>query len=314
MSNIKRFIPIFLIVIFIFLLQFYYKKNISDFEFLKNINFNLILITVILCFLYLITEGSILKNIVKSLNKDISLKEAFLVMNSTYFCNTFVQLSGLGYRVYYLNRYKNLSIFKVINLSIYTIACEILVFSLLGVVSLIIIDFFSENIEINLVIYIVFISLLFSSCVYLFLIEKIFFFFNLNKFLRFKIFKKFTSLLILKLKNKNELLIKQIFLFCLQYLILFIIFLMILYYLKIDNFFYLSLLITSLVDFSFLFALTPYSVGITEFMTIMGTRDTTLSFAEIIVLINLFRLCMLSIYFIFGPIFIIYKTMRKNGM
>ena len=62
---------------------------------------------------------------------------------------------------------------------------------------------------------------------------------------------------------------------------------MILYYLKIDNFFYLSLLITSLVDFSFLFALTPYSVGITEFMTIMGTRDTTLSFAEIIVLINL---------------------------
>ena len=72
MSNIKRFIPIFLIVIFIFLLQFYYKKNISDFEFLKNINFNLILITVILCFLYLITEGSILKNIVKSLNKDIS--------------------------------------------------------------------------------------------------------------------------------------------------------------------------------------------------------------------------------------------------
>ena len=116
------------------------------------------------------------------------------------------------------------------------------------------------------------------------------------------------------MKNKNELLIKQIFLFCLQYLILFIIFLMILYYLKIDNFFYLSLLITSLVDFSFLFALTPYSVGITEFMTIMGTRDTTLSFAEIIVLINLFRLCMLSIYFVFGPIFIIYKTMRKNGM
>ena len=111
------------------------------------------------------------------------------------------------------------------------------------------------------------------------------------------------------MKNKNELLIKQIFLFCLQYLILFIIFLMILYYLKIDNFFYLSLLITSLVDFSFLFALTPYSVGITEFMTIMGTRDNTLSFAEIIVLINLFRLCMLSIYFVFGPIFIIYKTM-----
>ena len=30
-------------------------------------------------------------------------------MNATYFCNTFIQFSGLGYRVYYLKKFKNLT-------------------------------------------------------------------------------------------------------------------------------------------------------------------------------------------------------------
>ncbi len=314
MNNLKKIVPIFLITIFIFLLYFYYQKNVSDFEFVKNINLSLILIVVTLCFLYLITEGLVLKNIVISLNKDISLKESFLVMNSTYFCNTFIQFSGLGYRVYYLKKYKNLSISGVINLSLYTVACEVFVFSFFGLLSLILVDFFSQNIEINLIIYLVFLSLFFLSCIYLFFIEKIFLFLNIERVFSFEILKKTINLLIPKLKNKKELFIKQILVFFIQYFILLLIFLVILRYLKINDFSYLALLITSLVDFSFLLAFTPYSVGITEFVTILGTRDTTLSFAEIIVLINLFRVCMLIIYFIFGPIFIIYKTMRKNGV
>ena len=72
------------------------------------------------------------------------------------------------------------------------------------------------------------------------------------------------------------------------------------------------LLITSLVDFSFLIALTPYSVGISEFITFIGTRDIPLSFAEIIILINVFRICMLIIYFIFGPIFILINLRKKK--
>ena len=66
-------------------------------------------------------------------------------MSSTYFCNTFIQFSGLGYRVFYLKKYKNLPIFRVINLSFYTIACEIFVFSFFGLFSLILVDFFSQN-------------------------------------------------------------------------------------------------------------------------------------------------------------------------
>ena len=91
MNNLKKIIPAFLITIFIFLLYSYYQKNVSDFEFVKNINLNLILIVITLCFLYLTTEGLVLKNIVISLNKNISLKESFFVMNSTYFCNTFIE-------------------------------------------------------------------------------------------------------------------------------------------------------------------------------------------------------------------------------
>ena len=72
------------------------------------------------------------------------------------------------------------------------------------------------------------------------------------------------------------------------------------------------MLITSLVDFSFLIALTPYSVGISEFVTFIGTRDIPLSLAEIIILINVFRICMLLIYFICGPLFIIFNLQKKN--
>ena len=63
-------------------------------------------------------------------------------------------------------------------------------------------------------------------------------------------------------------------------------------------------------------AFTPYSVGITEVITFFGTRDVNFTFAEIIVLVNVFRLCMLSIYFIIGPIFFIIFLLRKkiNGM
>ena len=105
---------------------------------------------------------------------------------------------------------------------------------------------------------------------------------------------------------------KQFFVFVIQYIILFLIFLVILKKINIENYTYLSLLITSLVDFSFLIALTPYSVGISEFVTFMGTRDITLSFAEIIILVNIFRICMLIIYFICGPIFILINVGKKK--
>ena len=232
-------------------------------------------------------------------------------MNSTYFCNTFVQFSGLGYRLYYLKKYKNLMISQVFGLSLFTIACELLIFSLLGIFSLILIDLVPNSININLILYLVFISFFILSTFYLFSPDTL-----KLKILDIKIFKKFNSInsiltkIFINIKNKKNFIYKQSILFLFQYIILFLIFFSILNVLNTENYFYISLLVTSLVDFSFLLAFTPYSVGITEIVTILGTKDINFSFAETLVLINFFRVCMLSIYFLFGPLFLIYKAVK----
>ena len=311
MSNLKKIIPLILIIIFTFLIQYYYKNNIDDFNFIYQINFDLIIWILLLCFFYLITEGFVLKNISNFLNKEINLIESFFVMNTTYFCNTFIQFSGLGYRLYYLKKYKNLMVSQVLNLSLITIACEVLVFSSIGIISLIFIDMAPNSININFFIYFVFISFFLFSIFYLFFARKFLFrIFNIKLLKRFSSLNLFLNELITNLKDKKKFINRQSILFFIQYITLFLIFFSILNTFDTENHFYLSLLVTSLVDFSFLLAFTPYSVGITEVITILGTRDIKFSIAEIIVLINLFRICMLSIYFICGPLFLIYKAVR----
>jgi len=311
MNNLKKIIPLIFVVIFIFLIHRYYTNNINDFNFIYKINILLIFWIIVLCFIYLLTEALILKNIVNNLNKKIHLLESFFIMNSTYFCNSFVQFSGLGYRLYYLKKYKNLMISQVFGLSIFTIACEVLIFSLIGIFSLIFIDLVSNSININLTLYLVFAFFFILSTFYLISPDAL-----KLKILNIKIFKKFNiinSILIkifINIKNKKNFVYKQSILFLFQYIILFLIFFSILNVLNTENYFYLSLLVTSLVDFSFLLAFTPYSVGITEIVTILGTKDINFSFAETLVLINFFRVCMLSIYFLFGPLFLIYKAVK----
>ena len=102
------------------------------------------------------TEGLILKNIVKFLGKNIHFFQSFLVMNATYFCNTFIQFSGLGYRVYYLKKFKNLKISEILRFSIDTIVCELLIFSLIGLIAILFIDINSEKIKISNIIYLFF--------------------------------------------------------------------------------------------------------------------------------------------------------------
>ena len=134
----------------------------------------------------------------------------------------------------------------------------------------------------------------------------------LLKNLNLTFFDKIIQIYIIKDKNIFSFYKSQFLVFLFQYIILFFIFFLILKKINVENHTYLSFLITSLVDFSFLIALTPYSVGISEFITFFGTRDIPLSFAEIIILINVFRICMLLIYFIFGPIFILINLRKKS--
>ena len=98
-------LPLFLLTLFIFIIFYYYKKNETDFIAIQQLDQILIFQIIILCFLYLLTEGLILRNIVIFFRKKHSFFfQSFLVMNATYFCNTFIQFSGLGYRIYYLKK------------------------------------------------------------------------------------------------------------------------------------------------------------------------------------------------------------------
>ena len=126
------------------------------------------------------------------------------------------------------------------------------------------------------------------------------------------LFDKLIQVFLIKKENNFSFYKRQFLVFFIQYIILFLIFFLILKKINVENYTYLSLLITSLVDFSFLIALTPYSVGISEFVTFVGTRDIPLSFVEIVILINVFRICMILIYFICGPIFILINLRKKN--
>lgn len=313
MNKIKKFLPLILLTIFLSVIYFYYKKNETDFLSIQKLDKLLIAQIIFLCFLYLITEGIVLRNIVKLLDKKIEFFRSFLIMNATYFCNTFIQFSGLGYRVYYLKKFKNMKIAEILRYSIDSIVCEILIFSFVGITTILYIDFYSQKFQISIFLYFIFGVFFFSSIIYLMFLNKIFIFFKiiLNRF-RINIFDSFVQIFINKKKNLFFFYKNQLITFIIQYLILFLIFFLVLKKIEIENYTYLSLLITSLVDFSFLIALTPYSVGISEFITFVGTRDIPLTFAEIIILINIFRICMLLIYFIFGPIFIIINLQKKK--
>lgn len=313
MNKLKKILPLLILILFISIIFYYFRKNESDFLAIKKLDSFLLMKIIILCFLYLLTEGIILKNIVSFLGKKIHFFKSFLVMNATYFCNTFIQFSGLGYRVYYLKKFKDIKISEILRFSIDTIVCEILTFSLIGLISILFIDFYSEEIKISNNLYLVFLFFFLSSVIYLKFLGKIILNIKilLNK-LNLTLFDKIIEVFLIQKDNNYSFYKRQFFVFFIQYIILFLIFFLVLKKIDIENYTFLSLLITSLVDFSFLIALTPYSVGISEFVTFLGTRDIPLSFAEIIILINVFRICMLLIYFICGPIFILINLRKKT--
>jgi uncharacterized membrane protein YbhN (UPF0104 family) len=156
MNNLKKILPLLILILFISIIFFYFRKNESDFLAIRHLDSFLLIKIIFLCFLYLLTEGLILKNIVTFLGKKIHFFQSFLVMNATYFCNTFIQFSGLGYRVYYLKKFQNIKISEILRFSIDTIVCEILTFSLIGIISISFIDFYSNEVNINNTLYLVF--------------------------------------------------------------------------------------------------------------------------------------------------------------
>ena len=154
-KKIKIFIPYFFLIVFLFLIYYFYKSNYSSFSFLQNFSFSIFVLIIILCFGYLITEALILKYILKYFNKDLNLLTSFFVMNTTYFFNTFLQFTGLGFRVYFLKKIYNIDISNFLILSLFVILIELYIFSLIGSLFFVIMYFngfdlpISINVKIN---------------------------------------------------------------------------------------------------------------------------------------------------------------------
>jgi uncharacterized membrane protein YbhN (UPF0104 family) len=304
-KKIKNAFPYFSLIFFLFLIHNFYSNNTSDFLFLSNFRFTNILIIITLSFFYLVTEAVVLKKIAKYFGKDLNLLTSFFVINTTYLFNTFVQFSGLGFRAYFLKKIYNIKISNFLIFSLFVVLIEFFTFSSIGSIFLIFSDIFSYNIEISkfskFIIY--FINIL-SLFIFLFH-EKIYFFtikfFNLKDF---KIIKKISFFYKQSKKKKLKIfLLNFIFIFFIQSFLLFLIFVVCASIFRSHNLISLSIIASIATDFSFIFALTPYAIGISETFVYFISSGMGVTLAQVLFLSNVFRLGTLCIYVIIGPIY-----------
>jgi len=301
-SVIKKILPYSILGIFIFLIYNFYSNNKSDFDFIYNLNYKILIQIIILCFFYLITEAIILKKITYFFYKDISYTKSFLVINTTYLCNTFVSFSGLGFRAFYLKKIFKINITDFIILSLFIILIEIFVFSFFGLCFLIFADFLDESYKISKYLKFILFSLsiitvlIFTSYDYFY--KFIINFLNIDQ----KKYIKKISFFFTKTKNVDlkRFLLKFIWIFLIQFIILFLIFYLGHSVLDKENSLIFSIIATSSTDLSFIFTITPYAVGISEAFIFFSSSDLDINLAEIIFLSNLFRLSIFLIYFLIG--------------
>ena len=240
--------------------------------------------------------------------------ESLALMTSTYLLNSFIQLSGLGFRVAYLKEKKSINIKSFLFLSMSSIFCELFIFSSFGLATTFLIDLMVGGKLISKDIKLIFALIAVSSFIYLFLL--IYFIENLKSLIKnfnLKLVNKLIEFLLF-IKEKNLLLfhLKQLAIFIIQYIVVVIIFTIILKFFSNENYFYNSLLTASLLDLSFIINLTPFSVGISETFAYFGTRGTTLKVIEIIIIINSFRIGIILVSLIISPIYFLVSNFIKK--
>ena len=308
LKNIKIVLPYFFLIVFFYLIYNFYSKNISDVSFIKNFKTSAFLMIIVLGLLYLITEALILRRIAKYFNKDLGILNSFYVINATYLFNTFVQFSGLGFRAYFLKKNYNINISNFLILSIFTILVEFYVFSFIGSLFLIISYILDYNLKISSFLKIIIYSIN-ILCLFAFLFnEKIFFFvvklFNLkNLSIIKKIFLFYENS---KNKKLKIFLFKFLIIFFVQFILIFCIFSICASTFVNEHLTLFLIIATIATDFSFIFTLTPYSIGISEAFIYFSSLDTGVTFAQVLFLSNIFRLSTFSIYVIISPVYLFY--------
>ena len=311
-KKLKKVFPFIILILFITFIYSFFKNNKNDFNFIYNLNIKIILEVIFLCFLYLITESIIFKKITNYFNKDINIFSCFLIICSTYLCNTFIQFSGLGFRAYYLKKIKQINFTDFLLLSLFIILIEVFLFSGIGFLSLIILDILNLEIRISPIITIIIFFIFLSSLTIFFYYDKIYYFLiNLIKIQNFKYIKKISYFLEkINKKKLRSFLLSFITLFFFQFSILFFIFYLGYSILEKENSILFSIIATISTDLSFLFTFTPYAIGISEAFIFFSSYNFDIKIAEILFLTNFFRLSMFIVYFFLGWIYL-YFFLKK---
>ena len=306
-NKFKILFPYLAIVTFIFLIFNYYETNKSDFSFLYNIKKEYLLLICLFCLIYLITESIILVVLINHFKKKLKISKCFFVICATYFFNTFIQFSGLGFRAYYLKKFLDIKVVDFLIISILFIYIELTVFSTFGFLGIFFIDLFNKDLslvkEIKILLFLVSFAMTFTLYFY----KKIFD--TLNKLINIKKIK-FIQNFHLFLSNKenfdiiNSLKKVSIF-YVIQFFILSAIFYVGYIILNKDDLILLSVIASTFTDFSFIFTFTPYAIGISEAFLYASNYNFDLKISEILFLSNIFRLSMFVIYFPLGIIYLI---------
>lgn len=313
---INLILPFFLILVFIIFINDYYENNIQKFFFLKNIDLIFILKLLLLGFLYLVLETIILNIIVEFNGKKHSFIDLFYVINTTYFCNSFVQFSGLGFRAFYLKKKININYSDFLSISIFIILIELFVFSL---TSFLIIKSYEiiNNINILNLNIEIFLSVIFISISFFYILRKsIFFWLKYNKLInKIDFIKKIILIFNNIIKNNFKKIIpKIIFVFFLQFIIIATISSISfnLYNPDILKSFLFGVISAMSIDLSFIFSITPYSIGISEIFILYSTTNFNLNLANILSAANSFRFSLMSFYFVVAPLYFFLYFNRKN--
>jgi len=311
LNKIKIFTPFFFLIVFIFLIYNFYKSNYSSFSFLKNFSLYIFFLIVLLSFCYLITEAIILKYIAKYFDKDLNLPISFFVLNTTYFFNTFLQFTGLGFRAFFLKKIYNIRISNFLILSLFVILIEFYIFSLIGSLFLIIIYFYGYDLPIPIFVKIIIYSINLLTLIFLIFHKKIYFFitklFNLKNFI---IIKKISFFYQYTKKDISFFLLKFIPIFFTQFFLLFFIFLLVSSIFEYKQPIQIAIITSIATDLSFIFTFTPQSIGISEAFVYYGSLNMEITFPQILFLINIFRLSTFCIYVVVGPIYFFYFSKR----
>ena len=282
-------------------------KQISRTSLFYNKKTEYILLICLYSLIYLITETFILALLINHFKKKLGISKCFLVICGTYFCNTFIQFSGLGFRAYYLKKFLDIKVVDFLIISILFIYIELTIFSTLGFVGIFIIDLFNKDLSLVKEIKILLFLISFIMTFILYFHRKIFE--TLNKVINLKKIK-FIKNLYFFLSNKENLnIIKSIknvsIFYILQFFILSVIFYFGYVILNKENLILLSIIASTFTDFSFIFTFTPYAIGISEAFLYASNYNFDLKISEILFLSNIFRLSMFVVYFPIGIIYLI---------